>query len=278
MIQRMRINQPAVLTAFWDLDGDDVDPGAGVTVTVTRDDGTAIATAAATTGFPGTSRSLALTPAQNNKLDFLTAVWSAADGSSLTTYAEVVGGFLFGVRAARARSPLGDATQYPTDHILTYRTLAEMALEDICGVAFVPRYSSMEARVISWGTLAVERRRITKLRAVKTTSDNGLVSQSIVGARAGGPGTIRLPFGMVGCDQPIFVCAEHGYLFTPPRIGRATLELARRWLVESPWDERMTMFRSREGGEVDILTAKGDPFDLPEVVAISELYGFPLIG
>ena len=47
---------------------------------------------------------------------------------------------LFTVAQARAMSPLADTVKYSTQKIIDARTLVETALEDACGVAFVPRY------------------------------------------------------------------------------------------------------------------------------------------
>ncbi|HNH37980.1 MAG TPA: hypothetical protein PK912_06010, partial [Microthrixaceae bacterium] len=62
---------------FRDQDGDLVDPTGPVTVTVTRSDGTAVLTAAATTAPSGTVgvRQAALSAAQTATLDELTATW-----------------------------------------------------------------------------------------------------------------------------------------------------------------------------------------------------------
>jgi hypothetical protein len=154
-----------------------------------------------------------------------------------------------------------------------------MAIEDICGVSFVPRYSRDWARMTSWGMLEMPRRRISNVIQITTTTNQGQQPlTTLVGLRIQPGGLIYVPAYWNWFSTPIGVAYEHGYPYPPPRVSRAALELARRWLIESPWDERMTAFRSREGGEVDILTAANDPFDLPEVVAVSELYGLPLVA
>lgn len=279
---RIQLNQGGTCHAFWERDGYPWDPGT-VTVTVTNDEGVALVTDASATkpdnGLPG-ERTFLITPVLAGQLDSLTLAWtSETDSSILTTKVDVCGGFLFSVAQARRLSPLGDTTNYPAQHILAARTLAEMALEDVCGVAFAPRYRRDHARIVSFGLLNLPRRRVTSVRAIFTTTDSGLMQlPSLTGLRIQSGGNIFMPSFYNWWSTPIVVTYENGYESPPPRVGQAAALLARRWLVESPWDERMIAFRSREGGEVDILTAQGEAFDIPEVVAVSELYGFPLIG
>jgi hypothetical protein len=271
------------LWAEWELGGDATDPGT-VAVTVFSDRlGAPIMTAAPTTGT-GSSRSVSLTAAQTANLDLLTFTWTAADGSVLTTYAEVVGGFLFSLARARKLSPLQDTAAYTTDAILEARTLAEAALEDICGVSFVPRYSREEVSIEGYGLLRGSRRRIrnvVQLTTFMSTSTGGSQQPlpTLSGLQIVNGTDVYMPMLLNWFSRPIMMAYEHGYPFTPPRVGNAVLLLARRWCIESPWDERTTGFRTRDGGEMSILTAShSDPFDLPEVVAIADAYGFPLVA
>lgn len=281
---RIPIGQPATLWASWELGGDATDPGT-VAVTVTSDRlGTAIMTAAPTTGGPGPARAVALTPAQTANLDMLTLSWIAADGATLTTYAEVVGGFLFSLGRARRMSPLQDTSAYTNDQILEVRTLAETAIEDICGVSFVPRYRHEEVGIEGYGLLRGSRRKIRNVIQITSwmSSSTGGSQQplpTLSGMQIINGTEVYLPMIWNWYSRPIMMSYEEGYSFTPPRVSNAALLLARRWAIESPWDERTTGFRTRDGGEMSILTAShSDPFDLPEVVAIADAYGFPLVA
>jgi hypothetical protein len=270
-MQRVQQNQPVTLTATWG-DGDDtVDPGA-VTITVTSDDGTEIVTDQATDGTDST-RTYDLDAAGTASLDLLTAQWTAEDGSVLTTYIEVVGGFLFTIAAARQRSPLGDDTAYPTELLRAYRTMAELALEDVCGIAFVPRY---RVDVIRIGrrvrSIALTRTEIRKIRSLEL--DGTVISDPTVAAYDDG---LLERFGLWRYGK-YTVRYEHGLDEAPPRVSRACIELARRWLVEAPWDERVTDYSSGEGDRFRLLTAGPDPFDIPEVNAIAKLYAQPLVA
>lgn len=284
MPDRILLNQPGDISATWELDGAVVDPGT-VTVTITRDsDGSTVVSGAATSGTGAVARTYTLTPAQTAQLDLLKAVWTSGnDGSTVTTYAEVVGGYLFSIAQARLMSPLQDTATYPTEQLLLYRVMAETALEDICGVSFVPRYTREQAHIASYGILETSRRLVRTVRQITTwQSVNGVGQQvplpTLAGYQVVATDQVFMPVLWSWWSMPIYIAYEHGYNEPPPRVGRAALLLARRWIVESPWDERLTGFRSREGGEMTILTASHtNAFDLPEVEAIAELYSSPMV-
>lgn len=279
-MDRVQVLQPYTFTASWEIDGVATDPG-NTLVTVTRDsDGTAILTNQPTGGSPGTTRTISLTAAQLGQMDFLTFTWNSSSGAVLTTYAEVVGDFYFSVAQARQISPLQDATTYTTQNIVDYRTMAEMALEDICGVAFTPHYSHHTARISTFGLLKVPRREVRDVRNIYTATDNGPVAMpNLTGLRIESDGLIFIPSFFTWWSTPITVTYDHGFDFAPPRVRRAALQLMRRWLVESPWDERATGFRTRDGGEMTVLLANHtDAFDIPEVVAVADAYSHPMVA
>jgi len=282
-VDRIPQGQSTTIWASWELGGDATDPGT-VAVTVTSDRlASDIISAGPTTGT-GATRAVALTAAQTANLDLLTLNWMAADGSALTTYVEVVGGFLFSLGRARKLSPLQDTTAYTNDAILEARTLAEDAIEDICGVSFVPRYRHEEVSIESYGLLHGSRRNIRnvlQLSTFMTSADGGkqVPLPNLSGLQIVAGYEVYMPTLWNWFSRPIMMSYEHGYRFPPPRVANAALLLARRWAIESPWDERTTGFRTRDGGEMSILTAShSDPFDLPEVVAVADAYGFPLVA
>jgi hypothetical protein len=133
---RILIDTPATLSASF-YDGETlVDPGV-VTATVTRSDGTAVVTAAATTGTGAAARTYAL-PAQT-RLDHLTAVWDAA-ARSVVTHHEIVGGYYAELAEIRSLDALTSTSSYPTSKLETARAQAEARFEEATGVAWVPRH------------------------------------------------------------------------------------------------------------------------------------------
>lgn len=141
--QRVLVRTAATLTSYkFDQYGEIGDPGT-VTVTLTRADDTVIATAAATSEATSHQLSYTLTAANNTQLDWLKAVWTdTGDGTTWTTYHEVVGGFYATVAEIRQRDPnLADSGKYPTDTVRAVMEEIETAFELECGRSFVPRYA-----------------------------------------------------------------------------------------------------------------------------------------
>lgn len=137
---RVLVSTPATLTvAFYDGAETLVDPGT-VTVTITRSDGTAVVTGAATSGSGAAERTYTL--AAQTRLDHLTAVWTGTTGArKATTYHEVVGGFYAELADIRALDALTSQASYPTAKLEAARARAEARFEEATGVAWVPRHT-----------------------------------------------------------------------------------------------------------------------------------------
>jgi hypothetical protein len=133
-VDRILQSTPATISESWYQGATIQDPGT-VTVTVTRDDGTIVTTGTAA-GTGAAPRTFQLTAAHTASLDRLTATWTSPTLGTLTTVVEVVGDFLFTINEAHNA---GLAT-YSDDQIAGARTRVEQAIEDACGLAFVPRY------------------------------------------------------------------------------------------------------------------------------------------
>lgn len=146
--QRILRAAPATLTlSTYDANGTLADASNPVTVGVTRSDGTVLAAAGTATGHTASSGiyTVALTAVHTSALNRLTATWTAADGSTWTTYHDVVGGYTFSIAEARASdASLRDATKYPDALIVATRAEVEDELEMITDRAFVPRYSRLQ--------------------------------------------------------------------------------------------------------------------------------------
>ena len=144
--QRILKGAPATLsTTLYDADGEiDYSLDSGVTVTITRLDGTALATAQAATCTDGAA-TYSLTAAQTGStLDILTAAWTHNSVVRATTYHEIVGGHYFapsrllqmpGISKALTTGP-GDQTSAA---LIAVRTWVETMIEWATGVAWVPR-------------------------------------------------------------------------------------------------------------------------------------------
>lgn len=230
-MDRVLQNTPATISETW-YQGDAIaDPGA-VTVTVTRDDGTQLATGSAAPGtspLPTQARTFQLTATHTSLLDYLTVTWQSATLGSLTTRIEVVGDFLFTIADMRKRLP--DATLYPSDDIAAARTWAETEIENACGIAFVPRYGRETLNGSGAQRLEPKWPRIRTLR--------GAVVDGVPMSTADLAGVVveleRFLTRPYGYWRPwvsnVLIRYEHGLDSPPPGITAAAIELARYKLI-----------------------------------------------
>lgn len=178
----------------------------------------------------------------------------------------------FTTAEARAYPPLEDTSAYPDAAIDAARQLAEQALEDACGVAFVTRSATTTVSGDGRSSLMLKPR-ASAITAV--TVDSGVYSAGdLAGLVVSPTGEVYNPLGWTSGHGNVVVTYNHGYTAPPLRVKRAAILLARRWLVESPLDERTTRVQVAEGGTIDFLTASVDAFDIPEVNAVVREYGY----
>lgn len=250
----------------WMADGSVANPG-DVTCTVTRANGTVLLEDEPAVGS-GTARSVDFTAAQMSELDSLTLLWASDTLGTLETRVEVVGGFMFTLTGARGLAPLSNTSTYPDASVIAARTLAEMALEEACGVAFVPRYAR---EVLSGkGTTKLFTRSSEPVRVISATVDGtALSAPQIAALQVDRKGFVWNEDGWSAGDRNIVIEYEHGHP-TPPANGpRAALLLAKRYLVDSPVNDRATTLINQDGTTQYLVTAgvKGAVFDIPEVNA-----------
>jgi hypothetical protein len=135
-------NTSAILQVTFYSDETATSADGAVTITITRADGTALVTAAATSN-PSTGVYRYTLAAQAN-LDYLTAVWSgtfSGTAQSITSYVELVGGYYATLPEIRALPNLSDTAKFTTAELTDARQWIETLVEDVTGVAWVPRYS-----------------------------------------------------------------------------------------------------------------------------------------
>lgn len=239
-----------------------------VTVTVTRDDGTVIASG--TAGGTGTSpRTFTLTTTHTALLDKLTVLWASPSLGTLNTTVEVVGGFHFST--ARARRRLTDTTTYPDADIQAARTWAESEIENAAGVAFVPRYERETLNGSGRQRLEPKWPRIRAVRSV-TVDGTPLSSADLAGVVIEYDRFLTRPYYYWRpWVSNVLIRYEHGYDQAPPGISVAALDLACYKLINDngggvdPRAERLIT----DDGTI-LLGAAGGPggqFPLPTVNA-----------
>lgn len=270
-MDRILQHTPTTLSNTWYEDGAVVDPGT-VTIGITRADGTTlVAAGTATTGTGAAARSYTLDTDDTALLDTLTATWTSPTKGTLTTVVEVAGGFLFTISEARTVKPLDSTATYTAAQIAAARTMAEQALEDACGQAFVPRYSIETFHGTGADTLLLKPR----LRAVRTASVDGtaLVGTDLTGLVAMPSGELwRQAYWTYGRGN-VTIGYEHGHDTPPLRVSRAAILLAKHFLVDGPFDDRATSI-STDDGTFSLVTPglRGSAFGIPEVDAVVQRY------
>lgn len=243
---RVLVDTTATLTTTFYADGVATDPSpATATITITRDDGTilvnaqpATRTGVGTFGYP-------LTSVHTSLLDLLAVEWGSSLGT-LSATVEVVGGFLFTITQARALSPLNNASTYPTSAIVDARTMVETALEDACGVAFVPRYKREAVSGVGSREVLLSMPRVRAIRSVMLDGATIGVS-ALATVMPSGPGVIDYPDTWTTGFRNYEVAYEHGYDYPPPMATLAALTWAKSILVKGPIDDRTTAFTTEDG-------------------------------
>ncbi len=273
-MQRIIAGRSATLSYTFSVDGTATNPTPdAATVAITRADGTVlVATTAATEAGTGIV-TYTLSPTQTADLDVLTVTWTATFGAAsqaFTERVEIRGDYLFTIEQARRLKPLNDTTAYPTARLVEARTLAESALEDACEVAFVPTYFrvTLDGRGRTDIMLPLSR----PLTITSATVDGAAVTVDELGLYD--VGRIYNPNGWAAGRRNVVITGTHGYPFAPPRVGRAALLLAKRFLVDSPVSDRTTSITT-EDGTTRFITAgeRQAVFDVPECNQIVIEYG-----
>ena len=150
-LTRIQKDSAGTLAHTFTLDEAPTDSSTPVTYAVVDAAGASIVTGTATSSGPGTGTYTFVLAAQA-ALKALTVSWTGTIGGSSTTqttYAEVVGGFFFSLQQGRdSDESLDDVQRYPLADLVAARLEVEVECENICDLAFVPRY----ARVVLDGT------------------------------------------------------------------------------------------------------------------------------
>lgn len=268
-MDRVLSSTPAVASVQYYEDGAAVDPGV-VTVTVTRDDGTALYTDAATGGTLTAARTYALTATDTSSLDFLTLTWTSATKGTRVTYVEVVGGFLASITEIRAESPLSNTTTYPAASVIAARTVAEQALEDACGVAFVPRYAR-ETRNGN-GSTDILPFKPKPISITSATVDSTDVTADVVVDQE--RGTFYYESGWGSTRQGVVLKYVAGHTFPPGNCAKVVAKLVRWLLIDSPMSDRAVNLVTDEGSQFFVTAGvRGAIFDIPQANAFVDAYG-----
>jgi hypothetical protein len=248
------------------------DADAGVTITVTRADGTAIATNAATTDS-GVGVYTYVLPVQS-ELDSLTAVWTGAWSGitqSITTYAEIVGGTLFTLADLRAfgDKALVSPTTYPDTDLRAARDRITDLFERVCRASFIPRFYRETLDASGNLRMWLSKKRVTRLISVTvdgTAQDLSLISVYNTGRIE------RDAWFSSSNRRSVVVAYEYGWPSPPPDIQRAAMTLARYELVTNDISDRMIAFENDLGSVRLSVPGRNFPTGIPIVDATLARY------
>lgn len=185
----------------------------------------------------------------------------------------------FTVAEARALAPLQDMGKYPDADIDAMRVAVEEALEHACGVAFVPRVTTPITEILDGdGTdeivLKDWARPITISAA--TVSTIALTSDQLAALVLSADGTIYSPALWTRGRRNVSITYTHGWPAVPGRVKRAAIRGTKRFLVDTPVNDRAISIVNSEDGTVQRLVTAGVGaaiFDIPELNAIVNEYG-----
>lgn len=263
------------------------DPGV-VTVTITRLDGTALVTDAATTAADN-DRTYTLSAAQTATLDTLSLAFTSGTLGTITETVEVVGALLFTVADARAFDAALTESRFPDAVIEDARARITDEFETICGVSFVPRYRLDTLSGTGYVNLALSRMKVSAIRAVEYRDagsatwtaysaddlsdiyieDYGWILRESRGSFVSGRRNLRVGY-------------EHGFTTPPLDIKRAALIVCRYELLESNATDR-TISMSTEFGTTQLSTPNPERnrwYGIPRVdtVLAGHQYTIPVVA
>lgn len=268
---RVLRNTSALPEVSFYVDGDLQDADGDVTVTITRADGTALATDAATTNASTGVYQYVLTPQAD--LDELELVWTGNfDGveQSVTTEAEIVGRHLFTEAQARAwdNAALGNTATYTDSGIADARDRITDLLELHTGVSWIPRYGQATLDGEGLGEAWLPHLHVNRILSV-TVAGTAWTQPEIdaLHTYASG-GVVREYTGWPAGFRNVVVEYEHGYERAVDGVDRIALLWLRNTLVPSNFDDRALSMTDASGETYRLsIPSVQYPSGLPEVDA-----------
>lgn len=259
----------ASLRVTFTLDGVPTDPaGDAATVTITRADGSVLVEGDVATRITVGEFGYTLDSDQTAAVDILTADWTAAlagTPQTLTTRAQIVGGYYFAAKEFKDKYPDDQKVQgLSFNQIAAARAKAEEIIERACHVAFVPRPKALTLSGQGESVLALPLYMIRRVIYAAVDGQAQDISQCIVG-----PGGIyrRTPPFPLGVRNTELVL-EHGYDQPSDWLKDACMTLAFHRAIKGPVEDRAVSVPAGDaGGTITLLTpgVGGAVTGLPDV-------------
>lgn len=284
VLDRILQDTPATLAVTFYDDEDAVDDGT-VTVTIAGRTGDQIATGAAAGDEAGN-----YTFALNGQSDLgrLQITWQGAT-RRIVTYAEIVGGFYFTLRAARDYDDALTADKYDTATLKRARTAVEAEFERITDVSFVPRYGrayfhrrrhkhgrDYQGNLESQTQLAIMP---APRRLLSVTIDGVAQTTDYMAALQLDPDGY---LDGIRHGEEVVVEYEYGYDAPPPDIYRVALVYLRYLLTSTRGivPDRATQFTATEGGTYQLALPGRSGYEtgIPDVDAVLGRWSYKAPG
>ena len=286
-----RIVAGTATTLSWqqiDDTGEPADPGTA-TVTLTRADGTVLATAAATSGTGTAARTYAITQAVSATLDRLTAAWQVGGVTVATTEVDVTAAPWFSNAELRAAEPgLVDSIKYDAAKITAARLQVEAFFERITHRRFVLGY---DFRTLAGNPSrdlvlpAVEVRTVRSAALFDDPSATAVETLTAVECAAipPAPGGVITRYTNHWYARWVKIGFEHGFIAPPADVKRQAMRLCRELLMatKSQLPDNATSWQSSEMGWSAVLVTpgvRGAHTSIPAVNECLDAWTFEEVG
>lgn len=274
---RVEQGKSASIDQTFYVDGAAKDADGAVTVTVTRADGTALVTGAATTKPAATTGVYRYALSPQAALDHLaltyTGTWS---GAVLTEVArvQIVGDFYLPTVAIRALPNLSDATKFTEAELRDARTWFEEVFEDYTGVAWVRRFARHTLDGTGTATLLLPDMHPRTIRSVRTytaaATYTAFTADELAGLVVEGSGLLRRWSGTFPRGhRNIVVEYEHGLDRPPADVVEAAKVAIRDHLLGTNVGNRQYAVATEAGVVRTSVPGEGRPFGIPDVDAVA---------
>lgn len=278
-------NTAESLPVYFSVDGSETDADGEVTVTVTRDDGTALVTGATATHPTFGRYEYQLSPQTN--LDRLTLQWTGTfsgvyQPAAATTYVDIVGAYYVSLTDLRAEPTLADTNKFTVSKLITARQWFETLAEQYCGQAFVPRYKRIRISGDGSSTLLLDPN-IRTVRSVTTytsaTEYTTFTADELAGIDIDPVGVLTRwsatwPYG----NRNIEIVYEHGMDACPGDLADAALDATRRHLLENQTGRTVLSVADDLGVTRYSTPGMGRPTGYAEVDSVLNRYRMVSVG
>lgn len=253
------------------------DATAGVSMSVTRADGTELASISAASptevgsGLYNLDFDATVHLTRTDVLD-CTLTYEVAGAARREDFqVRVVGGRFFDLRSLRGMQGIGNTTQFDTADLAAARDIAEEFVEDFTAQAWVPRSDVYELDAMTTGYF-LPYRPVRSL--VRLLVDGTAVDAS--GATVNQSGALTLPDTSSRASETVLVEFEHGEATPPADLAQAAMRLARHILFsgDSSIPDRARMMVTDWGTFALDIASEEKPTGLPEVDSVLRRYRF----